>query len=275
MQFKTIVININNNFLSEDEKKVSREYLGSGYIIRNIENIEALDWIRNLLLRLIRKNLNIKQSVNNNLFDLIHTRLNVTQLNDFRLSLIQQMNETEGFRRRYYQIARPYLDVIVGNELAMQSRLNLSIQFPDDDSSLLATHADTWSGDSAFEVVVWLPLVDCYKTKSMYILPPDKNILLNENFNKMSGTNSEDLFHSIEKDIHWIDINYGSVMIFNQSLPHGNRVNREKETRWSMNCRFKSLFSPYGDKKIGEFFKPITTRAASVTGFNYQHPQLK
>ena len=39
----------------------------------------------------------------------------------------------------------------------------------------------------------------------------------------------------------------------------GNIVNIEQETRWSMNCRFKSIFSPYGDKKIGEFFTPITT----------------
>jgi sporadic carbohydrate cluster 2OG-Fe(II) oxygenase len=156
----------------------------------------------------------------------------------------------------------------------MQSRVNLSIQFPGDDSSLLATHADTWSGDSPFEVVVWLPLVDCYKTKSMYILPPEKNINLNKNFKGMSGKNSEDLFQSIESDVQWIDINYGEVMIFNQSLPHGNRINQENETRWSMNCRFKGLFSPYGDKKIGEFFEPITTKAASISGLNYQYPEL-
>ena len=56
----------------------------------------------------------------------------------------------------------------------MQSRLNLSIQFPQDKSSLLPVHSDVWSGDSPFETVVWLPLVDCYKTKSMFILPPKK-----------------------------------------------------------------------------------------------------
>jgi sporadic carbohydrate cluster 2OG-Fe(II) oxygenase len=90
----------------------------------------------------------------------------------------------------------------------------------------------------------------------------------------MSGKNSEDLFQSIESDVQWIDINYGEVMIFNQSLPHGNRINQENETRWSMNCRFKGLFSPYGDKKIGEFFEPITTKAASISGLNYQYPEL-
>ena len=58
-------------------------------------------------------------------------------------------------------------------------------------------------------------------------------------------------------------------MIFNQTLPHGNIKNTEKETRWSMNCRFKSLFSPYGDKKIGEFFEPLTIRAASQIGIDY------
>ena len=49
-------------------------------------------------------------------------------------------------------------------------------------------------------------------------------------------------------------------------------VNKEKETRWSLNCRFKSIFSPYLDKKIGEFFLPITTRAATEIGINYKSP---
>ncbi len=268
-------MNDQDNFLTADEIEISHEYQDQGYAIRTIENIEALDWIRNLFINLIRKNLTLKENVtDSDLFDLIHAELDITQLNDFRLALIQQMNETKGFRSRYYQIAKPYLDAIVGNELAMQSRVNLSIQLPGDDSSLLATHADTWSGDSPFEVVVWLPLVDCYKTKSMYLLPPEKNINLNKNFKGMSGKNSEDLFQSIESDVQWIDINYGEVMIFNQSLPHGNRINQENETRWSMNCRFKGLFSPYGDKKIGEFFEPITTKAASISGLNYQYPEL-
>ena len=52
-------------------------------------------------------------------------------------------------------------------------------------------------------------------------------------------------------------------MIFNQCLPHGNTHNREKETRWSLNCRFKSVFSPYADK-IGEFFEPVTLHSLRI-----------
>ena len=122
--------------------------------------------------------------------------------------------------------------------------------------------------------MVWLPLVNCYKTKSMYILPPKKYKKLEEKFYKISNKSSENLYQYIKKDIEWIKIKFGQLLIFNQSLPHGNRVNFEKETRWSMNCRFKSIFTPFGDKKIGEFFQPITLRKISELGMKYNLPKL-
>ena len=155
----------------------------------------------------------------------------------------------------------------------MQLRINLSIQLPGDESSLLPIHADTWSGDSPYEVVVWLPLVDCYGTKGMYILPPGESIKLSEQLSRQAITNSEALYKSIENNINWLEVKYGEVLIFDQALPHGNRINEEPETRWSLNCRFKGVFTPYGDKKIGEFFEPITLRAASKNGMAYQPPK--
>jgi sporadic carbohydrate cluster 2OG-Fe(II) oxygenase len=207
--------------------------------------------------------------------NLIHQKIPVSELNNFRLKMIQGLNEMPSFREMYFRLAKPYLEALVGNELAMQLRVNLSIQFPDDNSSLLPVHADTWSGDSSFEVVVWIPLVDCYATKAMYLLPPKEARELSENFLARAGFSSEDLYATIANEVHWLEVNYGEVLIFNQALPHGNRVNSESETRWSMNCRFKGVFTPYGDKKIGEFFEPITLRAASKNGMNYQFPKIK
>ena len=157
----------------------------------------------------------------------------------------------------------------------MQKLINLSIQLPNDKSSTLPIHSDVWAGDSPFELVLWIPLVDCYKTKAMFILPPKHSSELNNQFKKFSRKSSEDIFRKISKKIKWIDIKFGEVLIFNQHLPHGNRVNKEKETRWSMNCRFKSIFSPYADKKIGEFYEPITLRIASKMGMNYRFPKIK
>ena len=72
--------------------------------------------------------------------------------------------------KHYYNVASEYLNILVGNELSMQKSINLSIQMPNDKSSLLDLHADTWSGDSPYEVVVWLPLVDCFKKKCIFYL---------------------------------------------------------------------------------------------------------
>ena len=41
-----------------------------------------------------------------------------------------------------------------------------------------------------------------------------------------------------------------------------------------MNCRFKGVFTPYNDKKIGEFFEPITLRAMSKLGLDYKLPKI-
>ena len=156
----------------------------------------------------------------------------------------------------------------------MQRKVNLSIQFPKDKSSLLPIHSDVWSGDSPFEMVVWLPLVDCYKTKAMYILPPNKYNRMKKILSNKKMKSSEIIFKKIKKDLKWIKINYGQILMFNQCLPHGNVVNQEKETRWSLNCRFKGVFTPYKDKKIGEFFEPISLRRISQIAIKYNLPKI-
>jgi sporadic carbohydrate cluster 2OG-Fe(II) oxygenase len=261
-------------FLTESERVLTEEYLRHGYIVRPIADVEALDWMQAQFMRLIGEALgSVPKGSPEDVLNQIHQSVSVAELNAFRLKIIRGVNSTEHFREMYFRVARPYLEALVGNELAMQLRVNLSIQFPGDNSSLLPVHADTWSGDSPFEVVVWLPLVDCYRTKAMYLLPPNKPEELDQHFALTVGQSSEDLYQSMKDKVKWLEVRYGEVLVFNQALPHGNRVNEEPETRWTMNCRFKSVFTPYGDKKIGEFFEPITLRAASRTGMEYRLPQ--
>ncbi len=119
---------------------------------------------------------------------------------------------------------------------------------------------------------MWVPLVDCYKSKSMFILPPGPTQVLHDRFAEYKGRSNEDIYQDIKRDLKWVEVKYGQALLFNQNLPHGNRVNMEKETRWSMNCRFKSVFSPYSDKKLGEFFEPITIRPATRIGMHYRYP---
>ena len=262
------------SFVSEAELRMAHQFQEQGYVISRVADERGFQKIQELIAETAADFLGSTLEDPETFLNQIHQHIDVAKLNSLRLHVIRQMNTQTWFRNSYFQLAKLALEMLVGNELATQLRINLSIQLPQDASSLLPVHADVWSGDSPYEVVVWLPLVDCYRTKAMYLLPPSADERLREEFGQWAGRSSEELFRRIENEVSWIEIKAGEVLIFNQNLPHGNRINQESETRWSMNCRFKSVFTPYGDKKIGEFFEPITLKAASRLGMNYRFPQL-
>ncbi len=211
---------------------LSEEFLANGIVKIPVENMGALERFR--------------YGVSFDDLNKTHTIINSLTLNAFRLDKIRNINSMQDMRTSYFSLAKKSLENLVGNELVMQRNINLSIQLPGDDSSLLPRHQDSLQGDSPYEVVLWVPLVDCYDTKSMFFQKP----------------------HSDKKE--FIDCKYGECLIFSQNYWHGNVVNETNETRWSMNCRFKSALTPYGDKKLGEFFEPLMIRPATRMGAAYQ-----
>jgi sporadic carbohydrate cluster 2OG-Fe(II) oxygenase len=262
------------DFLSAEDRALCGRFVQDGYILAPVEDRTALDDIRGLIVAEACRWLDLPVPSDPDLFlNTIADRVPVERLNAFRLHVIGGMNAAPWLRAAYHAVARRTLERVVGNELCMQRRVNLSIQLPDDDSSLLPIHADTWSGDSPFEVVLWIPLVNCHRTKSMYLLPPAAAARLERDMRHFAGRSADDLYREHEGELVWVDVPYGNFLLFNQNLPHGNRINREPDTRWTMNCRFKGVFTPYADKKLGEFFEPITLRAASRIGLDYDYPE--
>ncbi|WP_247870600.1 sporadic carbohydrate cluster 2OG-Fe(II) oxygenase [Azospirillum sp. TSO5] len=261
------------DFLTAEERRLSDRFVDDGYVINVAESRAALDAIRRLVVEQACAWLGCPSPTDEGEFlESIADRVASERLNEFRLAVIAGVNATPWLRAAYFAVARRAIETIVGNELCMQRRINLSIQMPNDTSSILPIHADVWSGDSPFEVVLWIPLVDVRRTKSMFLLPPGPAAALHDRFHAIAGKSAEEIFRLAEPDLLWMELDYGQYMLFNQNLPHGNRNNAEPETRWSMNCRFKGVFTPYADKKLGEFFEPITLRAASRIGMDYELP---
>ncbi len=256
------------NFLDNKENKSIKDFLKEGYLIGKVENKKSLIYVNNLIKKVSCKLLNIKK-INLNK---VHKIVKKENLNEFRLSIIKAMSSDKDLRYHYFNLAKKNLYILVNNELMMQKNINLSIQFPNDETSLLPIHSDVWSGDSAYEINLWLPLVNCYKTKSMYILKNSKLKSFSKKLKNLSFKSSDEIFKLAKTEIDWLKVEYGKFLLFNQAIPHGNVINRENETRWSLNCRFKSIFSPYDDKRIGEFFLPITARAMTEIGVNYKNP---
>lgn len=262
------------SFIQPDEAALAEGFLAEGHIILPVEDIADLRRLRRAVTRLAAEHLRLDAPPEDDVFlNQIHRHVAVEKLNSLRLHVIEGLNILPWLRPLYFGLARRALGALVGNELVMQRRPNLSIQMPDDASSLLPVHADVWDGDSPFEVVAWLPLVDCHRTKSMFLLPPAKGARIEAEFGGFQGKSEHDIFAAIEPDLQWLEVPFGHILLFSQNLMHGNVINREAETRWSMNCRFKSLLSPYAGKRLGEFFTPITMRPATRLGMTYRFPE--
>ena len=88
--------------------------------------------------------------------------------------------------------------------------VGLSIQMPRLEF-LLPIHSDVFSSDcSPYELVIWIPLVKCYKTKSMFYLPFDHCSSLDEYLHLLSSNDitSIDEFQSkFQNHYKFLDIN--------------------------------------------------------------------
>lgn len=263
------------SFISTEDEALAQEFLAQGYIIRDVADRDALDEMRRRAVHSIVKHLGCAAPEDVGAFlDQIHEHVPVDGLNAMRLAVYRDLNAQSWFRPTYFRLGRPYVEALVGNELAMQNRINLSVQMPDDRSSLLDIHADVFSGESPFQVVQWLPLVDVYRTKSMFILPRPRSLEVVDDLKSYEKLGMAGLFDAFRNQFIFLDIPYGKVLIFSPNCLHGNTVNDERTTRWSFNTRFMPLLAPNvsAEKALGSFYLPITVRSTTRIGMAYRHP---
>ena len=244
----------------------------NGYLIKKIEDIKSLNYISKKIENFLFKK---KKLRNKNIsLNKLHKHINKISLNNMRISLIKKINQDHKFSYNYYNIAKSTLDYLIGNEVAMQKNINVSIQTPRDKDSMLSMHSDIHAGESPFEVVAWLPLTDVdSNSMSMFITKPKFNKIINKAVTN-SKKNINEIYKKNKKKFKFIKIKFGEILIFSPILLHGNTINETNNTRISMNCRFKSLLSPYNvfsttHRNIPHFFKPLTIKPMTRIGFNF------
>ena len=259
------------DFRSRQELIVSNAYTKNGYVIEDAD-IKYLKPMKDAIKAAFREYTN---SRNKKLTSLINAHEVITneESNELRVYIMNKVCEGSKFQENYYLTAKEIIHQLCGNELAMQKRPGISINLPHNQSDILPIHADTWNGVSPFELNIWIPFVKCSKSMCLYILKREKyNAKLDECRGLLKLT-ADEIFNELRPDLTWVPIEYGKILAFDQSLPHGYSLNREEHTHWSMNCRFKGLHTPYWDKKLGEYFMPITVKNCTRLGMDYKHPE--
>lgn len=201
----------------------------------------------------------------------LHNYIPIDSVNSFRLKCFYDLNCLDWSTLIKKSILKDLVDVL-GPDLLIQKKINLSVQLPGDDSSILPAHTDCISGDSAFQLVVWIPLTNCFQSNSMFVATPDSSL---ESLQKIREGKFDE--KEVRNSITYLDIDVNNFLIFPPTLIHGNSLNTTDSTRISLNFRVKSLFSPYQawtpkDRRLGAYYKIFNI--SDLTRWNLKASQV-
>ena len=228
--------------------------LRNGYFVKKCEKIESLNSLRLQVYNLIREEFNIECNDTNEGLNQLHEFINnmsETDFNEKRILLIKKINENINFKELIFASFKDTILALLGPDLLVQKSCNIVIQRPNDNNPS-ELHRDA-PGNSSYEIVLWIPLVDCFKTKAMYLVDYKSTL---------------ELYDELEKHLDWeqferdsikkstlVPVNFGEALFFSTAVLHGSHINKELETRVSLNIRFKNIFSPSGLKNQLQFFE--------------------
>ena len=132
-------------------------------------SIDKLKKLRQDIYEIITKEFGFDEQnpeIGLNNFHKLVKNLSDTDLNQKRVNVIQKISSDEKLVDLIYDSFFKDIDSMLGKDLLVQKTINLVIQTPKDLNPTIP-HRDA-PPNSYFELVIWIPLVDCKDTKSMY-----------------------------------------------------------------------------------------------------------
>lgn len=224
-----------------------------GYIVVNSSDMDSLKNLKNLIFEKCKELFPSDFSDSETFFNEFHKiEISDIDLNNQRLKLIDYCTHQISTTEYVFNCFKEQIVALLGPDIFAQKLSNLMIHRPFDPNKS-EPHRDA-PLNSYYEITVWIPLVNCFNSKSMYILNLEetKKAFAVANDSNKSWNEFEDYILARSNEL---TVNFGQALIFWTGLFHGSRVNQENETRWTMNLRFKNVFSPNGMKDPFGFFK--------------------
>ncbi|MCE7505300.1 hypothetical protein LZG75_03520 [Polynucleobacter sp. IMCC30063] len=253
---------------------MNKDFLINGFEIIDCPKVELISQLRDEIYKIISQVYSIKDPLSESGLNYFHKHiqaLNLAELNKFRLETISCINSQLNVSHLVFNAFRDVVIELLGPDILVQKNCNLVLQ-PPGDPNPSEIHRDA-PLNSPYEIVVWIPLVDCYKTKSMYILDAKHSTKAIEYLD--NNPEDWDAFEIFSKSLAVNpDVKFGQALIFHTGCIHGSEINKEMETRVSLNIRFKNLFSPPGMKNQLEFFDVINTSQVVRLGNSLEFYEL-
>jgi len=254
---------------------MSPDFFSKGYAIVEATDRDCLDGLRLGIFKYLAEafGLDVDQDPEEclNDFHSYLSGLSATEVNSIRMDAIRKISGEIDFSEMIFRAFEGQLSGLLGPDVLAQKTCNIVIQ-PPGDPNPSELHRDA-PLNSPYEIVVWVPFVDCYETKTMYLLDTDATDaalgFLGENPEDWDGFEAFCKQRAIRPRVP-----YGSALIFFTGLFHGSDINQEAETRVSVNIRYKNLFAPSGLKNQLQFFKLLRSSPLARLGAALEEREL-
>ncbi|OUV02928.1 MAG: hypothetical protein CBC42_05330 [Betaproteobacteria bacterium TMED82] len=189
-------------------------------------------------------------------------------INELRMKAIKKLNRIPDLNFSICDLFYGDFKDIFGPDIIVQKGINLVIQEPGDpDPSEL--HRD-FPSNSAYEIVLWLPLCDCSVNKTMYLVDQPNSIELAREIRYSEKIDWEKFTKKAKQIAKPCPVKYGQGLIFITTLFHGSEVNSSETTRISINLRVKGLFSPAGQKNPFDFWQIYKTGVLTNNAIEFE-----
>src|SRR5262249_14960076 len=147
-----------------------RAFVKDGFCKVDVAARSELDGVRSAFVSALRGSAPGEPGLDDETYlNRLHEFARLDTLNDARVRVIREQGGSEEVRRAVFRCVAPTLVQLIGPEIVMQRSVNIVTQMPGDTANLLHLHTDAWSGCSPYEVIAWIPLVNVYGSKSMYV----------------------------------------------------------------------------------------------------------
>jgi sporadic carbohydrate cluster 2OG-Fe(II) oxygenase len=243
------------------------EFQAKGFSVVRSDNSDPIVELRAWIAKAVTEKYCCPGYPNDFILNNAHQLCNINsdaEANDFVLELIASLTNNTSFAKTAYNSFGTVIEKLLGPDLHSQKGNNIVFQMPGS-QRFSELHTDS-PPNSEFEIVVWIPLVDCYDTKSFYIVPLAESLRLLSSYNSDSDWIA--FRHEAIMCSERVSVPFGNAVIFWTGLLHGSPINTTSESRWAVNVRFKNLFAPCGQHDPLTYYDVFQMSSLTRMGLN-------
>ena len=174
--------------LDPEIKNYLESFRNKGYFIAKASNIQPLLDLKQFLVKSLDfDSSDISNLSNDVILNKFHSYYSTMEsdLNKVRMNIMEKIDHNSNFGSISSIVFDSFTNIItslIGPDILAQKSTNLVIQ-PPESTFFSELHKDS-PGNSEFELVAWVPMVNCYKGKSFYIIDKTESSKLIDSYKK-------------------------------------------------------------------------------------------